>query len=89
MMSFEITFDGYVGAVEALVVDTNDLTADSGTVVSAVVTLLEEGTEPLRGDFTLSFQGYETSALSYDSNANEVGRQVVVIVALAPSHRRR
>lgn len=77
MFSFVITFDGYTGAVEALVVDTNELTADSGAVVTAEVNTLQEGTEPLEGDFTLSFQGQETPALGLDATANEVPLQVV------------
>lgn len=72
----EITFEGYSGAVEALVVDTNELTANSGAVVSAEVTTVQEGTEPLQGDFTLSFQGQETPALSFDADASEVCHQV-------------
>lgn len=74
-MSFEITFEGYTGAVEALVVDTTELDADSGTVVAAEVTSLQEGTEPLRGDFTLSFRGHETAALSYNADADEVKKK--------------
>lgn len=71
-ISFEITFEGYTGAVEVLVVDTTELDADSGTVISAEVISLQEGTEPLQGDFTLSFRGQETAALSYDADADEV-----------------
>ncbi|CAN0156587.1 unnamed protein product, partial [Hapterophycus canaliculatus] len=76
IVSYEITFEGYAGAVEALVVDTTELVADSGAVVSAEVFVLEEGTEPLRGDFTLSFGGEETAALSYDVDATEMKRQL-------------
>lgn len=76
--SFEITFEGYSGDVEALVVDTNQLTADSETVVSAEVTIVQEGTEPLLGDFTLGFQGQETPALSADASADEVSRDVLI-----------
>ena len=70
--TFEITFDGYTGAVEALVVDTNQLTHVGGTVVTAEVVTVQEGTEPLEGDFTLSFQGQETPALSIAAPADEV-----------------
>lgn len=83
VISFEITFQGYTGAVEALVVDTNELTAASGTVVSAEVTTLQEGTEALEGDFTLSFQGQETPAISLDASANEVRRRVYSFAAIA------
>lgn len=71
-ISYEITFDGYAGALELLVPDTSELVAESGAVVSAEVISLQEGTEPLRGDFTLSFRGAETVALSYDATADEV-----------------
>lgn len=71
-ISYEIAFEGYTGAVETLVVDTAELVADSGAVVSAEVIVLEEGTEPLRGDFSLAFRGQETPALSYDVDADEV-----------------
>lgn len=70
--SYEITFEGYTGPVETLVVDTSELVADSGAVVSADVIVLEEGTEPLRGDFSLLFGGQETAALSFDVDADEV-----------------
>lgn len=75
--TFEITFDGYTGAVEALVVDTNQLTAVLGTVVTAEVITVQEGTEPLLGDFTLSFRGQETPALSLDAADSEVRCHVV------------
>lgn len=47
--------------------------AESGSVVSVEVVILEEGTEPLRGDFTISFKGEETVALRHDSTDEEVG----------------
>lgn len=53
-------------------VDTTELDPESGAIVSAEVISLQEGTEPLRGDFTLIFQGQETAALSYDATADEV-----------------
>lgn len=71
-ISYEITFTGYTGPIELLVADTSELDAETGAVVSFEAVTLEEGTEPLRGDFTLSFQGQETAALSYDSTADEV-----------------
>lgn len=52
--------------------DTTELDAESGAIVSAEAVSLQEGTEPLRGDFTLFFQGQETAALSYDATADEV-----------------
>lgn len=82
IISFEISFDGYTGAIEALVVDTNELVADSETVVTAEVIDLQEGTEPLEGDFTLSFQGQETPALSLDANANEVRGHVSFLLLM-------
>lgn len=78
VISYEITFDGYIGAVEPLVPDTSELVAQSGTVVSSEVVTLQEGTEPLRGDFTLRFRGQGTPALSYTSTANEVLTRSVV-----------
>lgn len=72
-ISYEITFTGYTGSVEPLVADTSELDAETGAVISFEAVTLEEGTEPLRGDFTLGFQGQETAALSYDSTADEVG----------------
>lgn len=65
-----------MGDVEPLVPDTSELVAESGAVVSSEVITLEEGTEPLRGDFTLSFRGQETTALSYNSTADEVTNAV-------------
>lgn len=55
-----------------MVPDTSELDAESGAMVSAEVVTLQEGTEPLRGDFTLIFDGEETSALSHDASADEV-----------------
>lgn len=71
-ISYEVTFTGYTGPVELLVADTSELDAETGAIVSFEAVKFEEGTEPLRGDFTLSFQGQETVALSYDSTADEV-----------------
>lgn len=82
MISFAITFDGYTGAVEPLVVDTNELTAASGTVTAEVATR-QEGTETLRGDFTLSFQGQGTPALSINATDVEVSRPVSVAFPLS------
>lgn len=76
-ITYEITFDGYTGAVEDLVVDTTELEAGSGAVVSAEVITLQEGTEPLRGDFSLIYGGHETTALSYDADATEASRTAV------------
>lgn len=89
-ISLAITFEGYTGAVEALVVDTNQLVAASGAVVSAEVAIRQEGAEPLRGDFTLSFQGHETPALSYNADDIEVRLHVfvAVVVAFALTYRR-
>lgn len=64
-------FDGYSGLVEPLVPDTTELLAESGAVISSEVVTADEGTEPLRGDFTLSFRGQHTPALSYNSTADE------------------
>lgn len=71
-ISYEITFTGYTGPVDLLVVDTTELVPESGAIVFAEVISLQEGTEPLRGDFTLIFRGQETAALSYDATADEV-----------------
>ncbi|CAM9800578.1 unnamed protein product [Ectocarpus sp. 6 AP-2014] len=76
-ITYEITFDGYTGAVEDLVLDTTELEADSGAVVSAEVITLQEGTEPLQGDFSLIYRGHETAALSYDADATEASRAAV------------
>lgn len=70
--SYKIVFDDYNGLVEPLVPDTTELVAESGAVVSSEVVTVEEGMEPLRGDFTLSFRGQHTPALSYNSTADEV-----------------
>lgn len=72
IVSYEITFDDYIGVVEPLVPDTTELVAQSGEVISSEVITLLEGTEPLRGDFTLSFRGHHTPALSYNTTAEEV-----------------
>lgn len=71
-ISYEITFKEYVGEVEPLVPDTSELVASSGAVVATEVVVLEEGTEPLRGDFTLRFRGQGTPALNYSATADEV-----------------
>lgn len=71
-VSYEITFDDYIGVVEPLVPDTTELVAQSGEVISSEVITDQEGTEPLRGDFTLSFRGHRTPALSYNTTAEEV-----------------
>lgn len=73
-ISYEITFSVYTGAIAPLVPDISELVAESGTVVSAEVIELEEGTEPLRGDFTIRFRGQETAHLRYDSSAEQVSR---------------
>lgn len=73
-ISYEITFTRYTGPVDLLVVDTTELDPESGAIVSAEAISLQEGTEPLRGDFTLIFDGQETAALSYDATADEVTR---------------
>ena len=71
-VSYEITFTGYTGPIDLLVMDTSELDPESGDIVSAEAVSLQEGTEPLRGDFTLIFQGQETAALSYNATADEV-----------------
>lgn len=61
-----------MGAVEPLVPDTSEVVASPGAVVSTEVTMIHEGTEPLRGDFTLGFRGQTTPALSFNATAEEV-----------------
>ena len=48
-------------------------------MVSAKVVELEKGTEPLRGDFTLSFRGQETVHLSYNSSAEQVNHRIAML----------
>lgn len=71
-VAYEITFGAYTGLVQPIVADTSELVAESGAVVVADIVTLEEGTEPLRGDFTLAFRGQETPSMSYDVAADQV-----------------
>lgn len=47
--------------------------AQSGAVITAEIVAEQEGTESLRGDFTLRFEEEGTPALSYNVTADEVG----------------
>jgi len=75
--AYTISFDHYVGPLSALAIEDHSLVdkSNSATWYSNVVRSVK-GTEPIRGTFTVKYDGYETPALPYNINAYELQREL-------------
>ncbi len=71
--TYSITFTDYVGNVLPLVVDATNLIPENLYTVSTSVLTVSQGTQPVRGRFSLSLYGGEhTKGLSYDATSDEM-----------------